>query len=174
MLQCQQLQIRLWYADRCLCVSKFGCLLVLHSTWVCLRSPWRLKKSAVILKLDLFTYLCHKGLAFTFLQLFREKLALMSTSIYVNLSETVFQMIMFVCFCLILFLTSQSTVVMSGRVFQSWISNKQGSMCLAQGHNAVTPVRLHPETSTLPLSHCAPSQMIMEHIRCPCVWDGVS
>ena len=32
-------------------------------------------------------------------------------------------------------------------------------MCLAQGHNAVTPVRLEPfglESSTLPLSHCPP------------------
>ena len=34
-------------------------------------------------------------------------------------------------------------------------------MCLAQGHNAVTPVSLEPatlslESSTLPLSHCAP------------------
>ena len=39
--------------------------------------------------------------------------------------------------------------------------SKQGLMCLAQGHNTLTPVSLQPITprlksSTLPLSHCAP------------------
>ena len=52
--------------------------------------------------------------------------------------------------------------VMLGQVFLGWTSTtKLGYMCLAQGHNAVTPVRLEPaalclESSTLPLSHCAP------------------
>ena len=36
--------------------------------------------------------------------------------------------------------------VMSGRVFLVWTSTKQGLMCLAQGHNAVMPVRLEPAT----------------------------
>ena len=33
---------------------------------------------------------------------------------------------------------------MSGWVFLSWTSTKLGLMCLAQRHNAVTPVRLEP------------------------------
>ena len=49
-------------------------------------------------------------------------------------------------------------------------STKQGLICLAQGHNAVTPVRLHPQplglkSSTLPLSHCRYMVFeIMEHL----------
>ena len=31
-------------------------------------------------------------------------------------------------------------------------------MCLAQGHNAVTPVRLEPATHGSRLSYCAPSE----------------
>ena len=34
--------------------------------------------------------------------------------------------------------------VMSGRVFTGWNISKQGLMCLALGHNGVTPVRLEP------------------------------
>ena len=34
--------------------------------------------------------------------------------------------------------------VMQGQVFLGWTSTKLGLMCLAQGHNAVTPVRLKP------------------------------
>ena len=34
--------------------------------------------------------------------------------------------------------------VMLGQVFLGWTSTKQGQMCLAQGHNTVTPVRLEP------------------------------
>ena len=63
-------------------------------------------------------------------------------------------------FDLILYVPVNSFSVMSGRFFLGRTSTKQGIMCLAQGHNAVTPVRLEPatlrlETSTLPLSHCA-------------------
>ena len=36
--------------------------------------------------------------------------------------------------------------VMQGRVFLGWNSTKLGLMCLAQGHNAVTPARLEPTT----------------------------
>ena len=43
---------------------------------------------------------------------------------------------------------SQSTIfsVMPGWVFLGRTSTKQGLMCLAQGHEAVTPVRLEPAT----------------------------
>ena len=34
----------------------------------------------------------------------------------------------------------------AGRIFLGWTSTKQGIMCLAQGHNAVHPVRLEPAT----------------------------
>ena len=34
--------------------------------------------------------------------------------------------------------------VIKGPVFLGWTSTKLGLMCLAQGHNAVTPVRLDP------------------------------
>ena len=53
--------------------------------------------------------------------------------------------------------------VMSGRVVLCWTSSKQGLMCLAQGHNTVTPMMLELATAwiglgsnTLILSHCAP------------------
>ena len=36
---------------------------------------------------------------------------------------------------------------MQGRVFLGLTSTKLGLMCLAQGHNAVTPVRLKPVAS---------------------------
>ena len=36
---------------------------------------------------------------------------------------------------------------MSGQVFLGWTSTKQGLMCFAQGHNAVTRMRLEPTTS---------------------------
>ena len=63
---------------------------------------------------------------------------------------------------------SQQFLVIQGQVFLCWISSKQGLMCLAQGHNVVTRVRLEPitlylESSPLPLSHCAPPY--------PAVWS---
>ena len=74
-----------------------------------------------------------------------------------------------VCFCffyLILYVSANKFSVMSGWVFLVWTSTKQGLMCLAQGHNAVTQVRLEPatprfESSTLPLSHCASTCMLL-------------
>ena len=55
------------------------------------------------------------------------------------------QGIMFVClFDLILYVPVYNLSVTSGRVFLGWTSTKLGLMCLAQGHNAVTPVRLKP------------------------------
>ena len=43
-------------------------------------------------------------------------------------------------FDLILYVPVNNFSVMSGRVFLCRTSTKQGLMCLAQGHNAVTPV----------------------------------
>ena len=43
--------------------------------------------------------------------------------------------------------------VMSGRVFHGWTSNKQGLMCIAQGHNAVSPVRLEPTSPRSRVKH---------------------
>ena len=51
----------------------------------------------------------------------------------------------FVClFDLIINVPVNNLSVMSGRVFLGWTSTKQGLMRLAQGHNAVTQVRLEP------------------------------
>ena len=66
---------------------------------------------------------------------------------------------------LIWFFLSKTTFfsVMSGRVVLGWTSTKQGLMCLAQGHNTVTPVMLELTTAwiglgsnTIILSHRAP------------------
>ena len=43
--------------------------------------------------------------------------------------------------------------VMSGRVFLSWTSTKQGLMCLAQGHSTMTPLRLEPATPLYRVKH---------------------
>ena len=60
------------------------------------------------------------------------------------------------------FMSKRTFSVMSGRVVLSW-TTKQGLMCLAKGHNTVTPVMLELATAwiglgsnTLILSHCAP------------------
>ena len=61
---------------------------------------------------------------------------------------------LFVClFDLILYVPVNYFSVMSGRVFLGWTSTKQGLMCLAQGHNTVTPVRLEPATSRSWVKH---------------------
>ena len=46
--------------------------------------------------------------------------------------------------CLILYILVNNLSVTSGQVFLGWASTKQGLMCLAQGCNAVKPVRLEP------------------------------
>ena len=50
---------------------------------------------------------------------------------------------------------SQSTFfsVMLRLVFMGKTSTKQGLMCLAQGHNARTPVRLNPATTRSRVKH---------------------
>ena len=50
----------------------------------------------------------------------------------------------FCLFDLILYMLVNNFSVMSGSVFLGWTSTKQGLVCLAQGHNALTPVRLEP------------------------------
>ena len=42
---------------------------------------------------------------------------------------------------------------LKGWVFQGWTSTKLGLMCLAQGHNAVTPVRLEPTAPRSQVKH---------------------
>ena len=63
---------------------------------------------------------------------------------------------------LILFFKRTFFSVMPGRVVLGW-TTQQGLMCLAKGHNTVTPVMLELATAwiglgsnTLILSHCAP------------------
>ena len=56
-------------------------------------------------------------------------------------NEYIFHFFFFL-FDLILYTTVNNLSVMSGWVFLGWTSTKQGSMCLAQGHNTVTLVRL--------------------------------
>ena len=43
--------------------------------------------------------------------------------------------------------------VIKGRVFLGWTSTKLGLICLAQGHNAVTPVRLEPANPLSRVKH---------------------
>ena len=63
--------------------------------------------------------------------------------------------LLFVCLfvCLISFFSLQSTIFQSGRVFLGWTSTKQGLMCLAQGHNTVTPVMLEPVPLRFRVNH---------------------
>ena len=56
-------------------------------------------------------------------------------------------------FDLILYVPVYNLSVMSGWVFLGWTCTKQGSMCLAQRHNTLTPVRLKPVASRSPVKH---------------------
>ena len=61
---------------------------------------------------------------------------------------------------------------MSGQVFLGWTITKPGLMCLAQGHNAMTQVRLEPvalpsrvehsTTEPLPSSHLDETKKYLE------------
>ena len=42
---------------------------------------------------------------------------------------------------------------MSGQILLGWATTKQGLMCLAQGLNAMTPVRLEPATTRSRVKH---------------------
>ena len=60
----------------------------------------------------------------------------------------------FVClFDMILYVPINNLSVMSGWVFLSLTSAKLGLMCLAQGHNAVMPVRLEPAALRSAVKH---------------------
>ena len=56
-------------------------------------------------------------------------------------------------FYLILNIPVNNFSVMSIWVFLGWTSTKQGLICLAQGHNTVTPVRLEPRTLRSRVNH---------------------
>ena len=60
---------------------------------------------------------------------------------------------LFVCFRLCKSQSFNTFSVMSGRVFIGRTSTKQDLMCLAQGHTAVTPVRLEPVTPRSRVKH---------------------
>ena len=60
---------------------------------------------------------------------------------------------MHLLFCLILYVPVNSFSVVSGWVFLGWTSTKLGLMCLAQGHNAVIPVRLQPAALWFGVKH---------------------
>ena len=49
-----------------------------------------------------------------------------------------------ICFDLILYVPVNNLSATFGRVFLGWTITKQVLMCLAQGHNTVSPVRLDP------------------------------
>ena len=56
-------------------------------------------------------------------------------------------------FDLILYVPVKNFSVMSGWGFLGWTSTEQGLMCLAQGHNTVTLVRLKPTTPLSRVKH---------------------
>ena len=59
--------------------------------------------------------------------------------------------------------------VMEGRVFLGWTSSKLGLMCLTQGHNAVTPVRLEPAAPRSRVKHIQWATAL-PYIICTCTW----
>ena len=69
---------------------------------------------------------------------------------------SVYKCLVFVClFDLILYIPVNIFSVMPVQVFLGWTSTKQGLyiMCIAQGHNAVTPVRLKLTTPRSRVKH---------------------
>ena len=56
-------------------------------------------------------------------------------------------------FDLILYVPVINLSVMLGRVFLGWTSTKKGLMCLAQGHNAETLLRLEPAALQSRVNH---------------------
>ena len=65
----------------------------------------------------------------------------------------------------ILFFTSQSSIFQLCRDRSSWgdTSTNQGFMCLTQGHNAVTPVRLKPATPWSQVKHSTTEPLPSPH-----------
>ena len=63
-------------------------------------------------------------------------------------------------FDLILYAPVNNFSAISGRVFLGRTSTKQGLMCLTQGHNAVTPVRLETQSLCLELSTLATNELL--------------
>ena len=71
------------------------------------------------------------------------------SSTHLFISQTLFCL-----FDLVLYVPVNNFLVKSGRVFLGLTSTKQRLMCLAQGHNTATPVRLETATPRS-LGHCA-------------------
>ena len=78
------------------------------------------------------------------------------------------------CFFFDLILYVPSTIVQLCRDGSSWVEPvvSKDTCVLLKDHNAVTPVRLEPanlglESSTLPLSHCAPYLTVVLGYSCP-------
>ena len=61
---------------------------------------------------------------------------------------------------------------MQGRVFLCWTSAKLGLMCLAQGHNAVTPVRFEPAAPPSRVKHSTTEPLRSKICICDyfCYW----
>ena len=59
----------------------------------------------------------------------------------------------FCLFDLILYVPVNNLFSYIGGIFLRLTSTKQGSMCLAQGHNTVTPVRLEPAAPLSKVKH---------------------
>ena len=72
-------------------------------------------------------------------------------------------------FDLILYVPVNNLSVTSERVFPGWTSTKLGLMCLAQGNNTVTPVRLEPAALRSRVKHST-----AEPLRSLCCSRGMS
>ena len=55
---------------------------------------------------------------------------------------------------------------MQGRVFLGWTSAKLGLMCHAQGHNAVTPLRLEPAAPCSRVKHPTRENIFSYTLHC--------
>ena len=68
-------------------------------------------------------------------------------------------------FDLIFYVPVNKFSVMLVQVFLGWTSTKQGLLCLAQGHNALTPVRLQPATPRSRYKHST-TKLSLPTIKC--------
>ena len=79
-------------------------------------------------------------------------------------------------FDLIIYVPVNNLSVMYKQVFLGWTSTKQGLMCLAQGHNAVTLVRLEPAALQSWVKHSTTETVSMDlnpAIQVDKTWEGV-
>ena len=72
----------------------------------------------------------------------------------------------FFLFDMILYVPVNNFLVMSERVGLPGLnSTKQGLMCLTQGHNALTPVRLKPTTPQSRIKHSSIEPLIIYMVK---------